>query len=688
MSKNLTLGSLFDGSGGFPLGAILNGITPIWSSEIEPFPIRVTTKRLPEVKHLGDISAINGADIEPVDIITFGSPCTNLSVAGKREGLEGEQSSLFFEAIRIIKEMRCATNGCYPRWICWENVPGAYSSNKGRDFQQVLVEIAKIKQAGLVPDETDAIPMPEKDKWLTAGEIVGDGFSLAWRTLDAQFWGVAQRRRRCYLVADFASECAGKVLFEFERLSGYTPQGFGQGQGAAGGIADCAGAASCTVLNDQGGSRMDITDDVTCTLRAEAHHPPCVVEASGFCMEHSAQSRGVGFEKEKSPTLRAGVVPGVAIENHPADSRMKISEDGIVQTLSSRMGTGGNNVPLTLKIRSGREGGGKGALIQEDQSATLSTVNDQSVFVPFRKGTRPHNKDEWQKWEQAETANTLNTFDTGENRCNELAVKAYGICSQASNAMQSDNPHSGIYEAETAKTLDAGGGNPTCNQGGIAVCVQGSMIGREEKNGPNGGGVNEEVSFTLNTVDQHAVAYGIDRAAFNQGKNTLYDFAIEEELEPTLVAKGPGAVAEPTYSASKASFFTSVEEELANTLMATDYKDPPLVNDSGSTEYLVRRLTPTECALLQGFPSGWCAGLGTPEPTEEDISFWTDVFDTYTKINGKKPRTQNQIVKWLQNPHTDSAEYKMWGNGVALPCVCFVMAGIAYFAQGEAAEKP
>lgn len=651
MNRQLTLGSLFDGSGGFPLGAVLNGIKPLWASEIEPFPIRVTTKRLPEVKHLGDISAINGAEIEPVDIITFGSPCTNLSVAGKREGLDGEQSSLFFEAVRIIKEMRCATNGQYPRWICWENVPGAYSSNKGQDFRQVLSEITKIKQEGLAPNEAYVVPMPEKDKWLTAGELVGDGFSLAWRTLDAQFWGVAQRRRRCYLVADFAGECAGKVLFEFERLSGYTPQGFGSWQGAAGGAADCAGdAGGCTVLNDQGGSRMDVTDDVTCTLRAEAHHPPCVVEASGFCTEHSAQSRGVGFKKEKSPTLRAGVVPGVAIENHPADSRMKINEDGIVQTLSGRMGTGGNNVPLTLKIRSGCEGGGKGALIQEDQSATLSTVNDQSVFVPFRKGTRPHNKDEGQKWEQAETANTLNTFDTGENRCNELAVKAnvapmaYGICSQASNAMQSDNPHSGIYEADTARTLDAGGGNPTCNQGGIAVCVQGSMIGREEKNGPQGSGVNEETAFTLNTADRHAVAYAMTTGSYAE-----------------------------------------VHKEQAATLMARDYKDPQVVNQP---QYLVRRLTPTECALLQGFPPDWCAGLETPEPTDEDIAFWTEVFDTYAKINGKKPKTRNQIIKWLKKPHTDSAEYKMWGNGVALPCVCLVMSAIAYFTQREATETP
>jgi DNA (cytosine-5)-methyltransferase 1 len=135
MNNALTLGSLFDGSGGFPLGGLLAGITPLWASEIEPFPISVTTKRLPFMKHYGDVSAINGADVEPVDIITFGSPCTDMSVAGKRAGLEGKQSVLFYQAIRIIKEMRKATNGEYPRWICWENVFGAFSSSGGADLQ-------------------------------------------------------------------------------------------------------------------------------------------------------------------------------------------------------------------------------------------------------------------------------------------------------------------------------------------------------------------------------------------------------------------------------------------------------------------------------------------------------------------------------------------------------------------------
>ena len=186
--KKLTLGSLFDGSGGFPLAGLLAGIQPVWASEIEPFPIRVTTKRLPFVKHLGDINSIHGDEIEPVDIITFGSPCTDMSVAGKRAGLGGKQSSLFYEAVRIIKEMRCATDGKYPRFIVWENVPGAFSSNKGEDFRCVLEEICSVRDEGV------SVPGPPKGKWPNAGEIVGDGYSVAFRVFDAQLWGVPQRR--------------------------------------------------------------------------------------------------------------------------------------------------------------------------------------------------------------------------------------------------------------------------------------------------------------------------------------------------------------------------------------------------------------------------------------------------------------------------------------------------------------
>ncbi|MEE1173738.1 MAG: DNA cytosine methyltransferase, partial [Ruminococcus sp.] len=552
MNDKLTLGSLFDGSGGFPLAGLLSGVTPVWASEIEPFPIRVTTKRLQFMKHYGDISAMNGGKVEPVDIITFGSPCQDMSVAGKRAGLDGSRSNLFYEAVRIIKEMRCATDGKYPKYVVWENVPGAFSSNKGDDFRCVLESVCQIK------DETAVVSQP--DKWFPAGEIVGDDFSVAWRVLDAQYWGVPQRRKRIFLVADFAGRRAGKILFESEGLSGYSAQSLRAWQETACRVGKGSPAPSLC-LNDQGGNRMDVSEDVTSTLRAEAHHPPCVMEnkdnsgafrtgkhSAGFCTEHSAKSRTIGYEEEKSPTLRAGTVPAaVALDNHPIDSRIKVSENGVFETLTSRMGTGGNNVPLVMKIRSGCEGGGKGPLIQTDKSATLSCNNDQTLFEP----------------------------------------KVYGICSKDSNAMKSDNPNSGFYEADTSRTIDGNGGNPSCNQGGMAVvAVQGSMIGRADRNGPQGSGVNEDVSFTLDSVDRHAVAYGIDRAAFNQGINAKYNIAVEEELEPTIVAKGPGAVAEPTYSIGKGTHFTHAGKDVSPTLTATDYKDPPAVNDSSETAYI------------------------------------------------------------------------------------------------------
>ena len=299
MNDKLTLGSLFDGSGGFPLAGLLSGVTPVWASEIEPFPIRVTTKRLPFMKHYGDISAMNGGKVEPVDIITFGSPCQDMSVAGKRAGLDGSRSNLFYEAVRIIKEMRCATDGKYPKYVVWENVPGAFSSNKGDDFRCVLESVCQIK------DETAVVSQP--DKWFPAGEIVGDDFSVAWRVLDAQYWGVPQRRKRIFLVVDFAGRRAGKILFESEGLSGYSAQSLRSWQETACRVGKGASASSLC-LNDQGGNRMDVSEDVTSTLRAEAHHPPCVMESkdnsgefrtgnhsAGFCTEHSAKSRTIGY---------------------------------------------------------------------------------------------------------------------------------------------------------------------------------------------------------------------------------------------------------------------------------------------------------------------------------------------------------------------------------------------------------
>ena len=592
MNTKLTMGSLFDGSGGFPLGGLLSGITPVWASEIEPFPIRVTSKRLPYMKHYGDISQMDGGKIEPVDIICFGSPCTDMSVAGRRAGLDGKQSVLFYQAIRIIKEMRCATNGQYPRWICWENVPGAFSSNSGHDFQAVLEAVI-----GLV--EPDAqVPMPEKNRWPYADCYMGDGWSVAYRTLDSQHWGLPQRRKRIFLVGDLAGQCAADVLFKSEGLSGYSAESFRAWQRAAGGAENCTGIAglgldgyngtvspvastlgvNCgmstgrngVVLNDQGGNRMDVTHEVTCTLRAEAHHPPLIMEAAGFCTEHSARSRSIGYEEELSPTLRAGVVPAtVALENHPADCRIKISADNTVQTLTSRMGTGGNNIPMVMK--------------------------------------------------------------------------AFGISSKDSNGMKSANPHVGFYEAETVRTLDGNGGNPTCNQGGTAVveCPVYSMTTGSFAQ------VSEEMAPTVlarDYKDPTAVCYGIGRDTFNHSKTSPFAPTMVEEVQPTLVAKGPGAV---------------------------------------QRGYTVRRLTPTECARLQGFPDWWCSDLATADPTDEDIAFWTEVWETHRRIvsPGTKQKTGKQIRKWLADPHSDAAEYKMWGNGVALPCVFFVLAGIVFYTQ-------
>ena len=767
--ENLKLGSLFDGSGGFPLGGMLAGITPVWASEVEPFAVRVTTKRIPFMKHYGDISAMDGGKIEPVDIITFGSPCQDMSVAGKRNGLDGARSSLFYEAVRIIKEMRSATNGKYPRYIVWENVPGAFSSNGGQDFKAVLESVI-----GVV-EENAEVPAPDQGGWPYADLYLGDGWSVAYRVLDAQFWGVPQRRRRIFLVADFAGGSAGNILFKSEGLSRYSAEGFRawqratndieSGAGASGiGIdgynADLTGDKAATlgvncgmstgrngvVLNDQGGNRMDVTDEVTCTLRAEAHHPPCVVESAGFCTEHSAKSRSIGYEEECAPTLRSGVVPAtIALENHPADGRVKLEEEDKIQTLTSRMGTGGNNVPLVMKIRSGCEGGGKGALIQKDKSATLACNNDQTVFVPST-------------WDGKQVAPTLTKQNAGGNQRMpdkdnfNCVLQPFGICSKDSNAMKSPNPHSGIYKADTSRTLDGNGGNPSCNQGGIAVvCVdQGggkSACNVSEETSPtltcthggepavcvksgtfviegNGarpshqgdGYKDSDVMYTLNTVDRHAVhvyamttgsftqieeeksptlmardfkdpnavCYGIGRDAFNQGKNAQFTPSVRKESQPTLVAKGPGAVAhpygfDPSATRDLGQYFL---EDCGNTLV--NGTCPGHHNGVMDSSYTVRRLTPTECARLQGFPDHWCKNLETPNPSDEEVTFWTEVWDTYSRIIGTcKPKNEKQVRKWLASPHSDSAEYKLWGNGVALPCVFFVLAGIVYYTHNE-----
>lgn len=463
MTKTLRLGSLFDGSGGFPLTATKVGIEPVWASEIEPFPILVTTTRLPQMQHLGNICDIDGTQLEPVDVVTFGSPCQDLSVAGKRAGLAGERSGLFHQAVRIIKEMRKASHGLYPRFAVWENVPGAFSSNKGADFHNVLQNLIS------VVDETAAADLPRVQKWQKAGAIVADQWSIAWRVLDAQFFGLPQRRKRIFLIADFASERAGHILFEPPSLRRNTQAGCDQGQAAT---------------------------------------------------------------------------------SNPASSP---------QTASSRNGVARS---FTLRMRGGKPGGGKGALIQTDISGTLGCNNDQRIFEPIAYGF-----------------NAIHT--KRKNRTGR-----YG------------------YETEVAKTLDTSGICPTCNQGGIAI------------------------------VD-------------------------------TVV------------SASKSDFFCKGTNNLTGPLLASDFTDPPIVTAPQPSGYRVRRLTPTECARLQGFPDTWTDGLAIENPSEDVLDYWWQVWASWGKVQGlKKPKTHTQVRKWLANPGTDRALYKLWGNGIALPCAKLVLSQI------------
>ena len=476
----MKLGSLFDGSGGFPIAGSLCGVEPVWAAEVEPYPIAVTRSRFPNMKHLGDVTKVNGAGIEPVDIITFGSPCQDLSVAGKRAGLKHEsngddettRSGLFMEAIRIIKEMRGATNGVYPRFAVWENVFGAFSSNGGEDFRIVLEEFTKIVEPSA------SMPAPEKGRWAYADCYVGDGWSVAYRTFDAQYWGVPQRRRRIYLVADFGGGCAAKILFEREGVHGYFETGRTPWKGAAADAESCAGICDCT------GNMM-------------------------------------AFHLLQEPVC----VTGVDCFNQ--------AETG-------------------------------------DKSMTVCSGNDYT-HIPcvaiYSKGTRPHNKEEAQRWEESVIANCLNVYDMGETHANEIVVM--------------DTQH----------------------------CI-------------------------------HEQPIVFDKDVYKSGINAAGEHYIAEW--------GPS----PTLRTS--------------------------VHPGVSVQYIVRRLTPTECARLQGFPDAWGVPDHKDDFSDEEYEFWLNVRNTYAEINGKAVRqyTRQQILAWYNKLHTDSAEYKMWGNGIALPCALYVMQGI------------
>lgn len=525
--------------------------------------------------HLGDITKMSGYTIPPVDVITFGSPCQDLSIAGKRAGMAGERSGLFSEAVRIIREMRYATFGAYPKYAVWENVPGAFSSNKGEDFHAVLQSLCRvIDPDAVIPRPTDA---RGGIKWPRAGAILADHYSLAWRTMDAQHWGVPQRRLRISLVLDLTGGRAGEILFEPESLRGHFAPGITPGQATAGAVENGAGTAD-----------------------------------------------------------RA----------------------------------------FTLKIRSGCEGGGKGALVQTEKSATLSTLQDQTLFV-------------------AEPS------------------KAYSFDSLASNSMKSSNPRSGCREVEIAKTLDTSPPDPAKNQGGIAIveptfCIQGNTIDRADMAGANGTGVKEDVCYTLNTIDRPAVAFALDcrnmtaneelsatlQAKDNGGQSLNYINPVAEPLIYDARGNGDG-ITSPTMTGdhnSRVTDYTAITlqgDTVAGALLARDYKEPgradslgrviaqpigadlyngTLTGDKAATlttatgqggantgpsviekiiRWIVRRLTPTECERLQGYPDGWT-----------DLGEWVD-------SKGKAHKA------------ADTPRYKALGNSIALPQWYYVLGGIS-----------
>jgi DNA (cytosine-5)-methyltransferase 1 len=877
---SFTIGSLFDGSGGFPLAATMSGGTPTWASEIEPYPIAVTKSRFPKVKHLGSVTDIKGGEVDPVDVITFGSPCQDLSVAGKRAGLKHEangddettRSGLFMEAVRIIKEMREATNGRYPTFALWENVPGAFSSNNGEDFRIVLQELIQIAEP------TAVMPEVPKNGWAYADSYCGDGWSIAYRVLDAQHWGVPQRRRRIYLVADFRGERARKVLFEREGLRGYFETGRTPWQTTTGDAESSIGTADCEsecVLYSRGYGGKVTTDGVSPTLEARAgtggNNQPIVAysidkaittggncTAGGDCIsENVAQT----LTTDRPHAVAYGIEPGIAaregghiyegvsgtLRANAGDNRMSVAygvttkgngdafiseekhtalscgggqagqgypcvmesvaygfdgynstetgdkaatlgvncgmstgRNGIVEAIgvdrynqcstgevseTLRTPGGGDNYPTvcyTMKIRSECEGGGKGALIQEDKSATLATNNDQYLFQPVvydgANVTSPVNASNPQPgdpchtlstdsrnyvvaiadsiggqaesaWE-GETAPCLKASHykfapvvafpaVGVDVYNQTLTgdKAKTLNSAASDAdhipctiYPLENHHVSIGlngEDKVAPTLIARMDTPTCTtQDNLVVCepvysLQG--CGATSQNS-NGIGNKTDTSYTLNTTDVHGVAYSLE----------TFHCISEEEKTTTLKArdyKDPICVTVPCFwdESQTASTLTANNANGAQRMPDKDNFNCVLVagvdcrnmnelpdlhptlqakpnggqslnfSHAVRIRYIVRRLTPTECARLQGFPDKWGHPDVKTELTDEEYQFWLNVRNTHAAINDKptKEYTKEQILKWYNALHTDSSEYKMWGNGIALPNALYVMQGIA-----------
>ena len=628
----LTLGSLFDGIAGFPLSASRYGIATKWASEIEAFPIKVSNKHFPDMEHLGDVSEVNGAEIESVDIISFGSPCQDMSVAGKREGLGGARSGLFMQAVRIIKEMRIATNGVYPRFAIWENVPGAFSSNNGQDFRAVLEEITEAE-----------IPMPNSGRWAEAGMVGRNGRSVAWRVLDAQYWGVPQRRKRIFLVADFGGECAGEILFECEGLSGHiaesreareevatctgdgieatsrincTPDGITGtvsskwAKGTGGPAEDEHYNLICqeeiTVNFEQTSDRITINPKVSVTLKAAggggggAKTGLYLLPTYAFSAGNSEKAGSIGFAEEVSPTLRAGqsgtnMVPTIAFNTFGGNKRADRPNGGFYVDIPAEKAKPLDTNGTSLSTQQGGTGVLEPIAFTANQRDEVRDLGDKAGVLQAQPGMK----------QQTFIAQAFGPGGSGG--------VSHAIRAQASKA---DKPSSTTYIVEPIKCdeedwngirfhCECGATNvienlstpcPAC--GGFCsgevtylrptYAIQSGTMPNKSQNGL---GVAEELMYTLDTRADHAVAHAVD----------VRNLCETVELSGTLQSKNSGG-----YS--------------------LNYQNPVRIG------YRVRRLTPTECLRLQGFPDNWL------------------------DIDGA----------------SDSAKYKAVGNSVAEPCPDFI----------------
>ena len=657
----LTLGSLFDGIGGFPLAAVHNGVTPIWASEIEAFPIEVTKIRFPSMVHVGDITKLNGATLPPVDILCGGSPCQDLSIAGQRAGLAGERSGLFMEQVRIAKEMRKADEQrdipahlVRPRFLVWENVPGAFSSSDSEDFRAVLEEIVRIK------DSACHVPRPDDGTWQSAGAIVlGDEFSLAWRVLDAQYWGVAQRRRRIFLVADFGGRTAPQILFEQDSLLGYSTAGGGPRQTTAAPAQGGADGAGGTCLNPWDVQNRHIFEDGGTWSSLYSG------EGVGHEYIKAEEKTAVAFAANQRDEVRnlfdiAGALnaqPGMKQQTFVAEtsclngwdtqqSRIFLP-DGVAPTLAGADGGGGRN-PAGLLFAAGFCAGAGptagGIGYSEDLSPTLKASESGTNMVPAilclndQGGSQMHCTEDIIGTLRAQEhghqplvlANQQGGAEIGKGLCPTITSAAgtsgnnqpvlfenHGIDSRYTG------PHA-VAPTMSARYGTGGNNQPLISQPDEVICIAGNTIDREPENGGNGLGCQPDLAYTLTGADRHAV-YSRQRS--------------DEFLKNDVIA---------TQSARQHKDATDlVCQPYQETVGTIGYSDHKGVNNQFVSDdkciivrrKLIRRLTPLECERLQGYPDGW------------------------TDIPGA----------------SDSARYKALGNSVAIPCVDFVLRGIAYF---------